>query len=556
MVGRLNDDYNPLLDDEDDDFYDGVLGGGGDDDEDDALPSFGLEDGNILPSGESHVRELIDLRDTEFDAFHEPSVDGLYVDEDLVSGESDRRVMDYGSGAEDYDYFEDESDSVLGSVSASDVGYAEVPDDVIDDVAEDSDYDSDGDFEIVDGLYVPVAQFAGDESDDDEFDDDEDLNSILDRGSFDLDSDDDYDDDEMYGFKIDDVISRGIDLGASDVHLVPNSYVAYSILGDIAYTKEFGILRGDVAVRAYSSMTSNVAQHLFVDEFELDTSYVVQAGKYKGRRTRLNVGYTMGELFMVLRIIADVIPSPESLGISPMVQSWTTLAKGLVLVCGPTGSGKSTSFASLIRKRQLEAAGKIITIEKPVEFIYGSVGRGLVVQREVGKDTHSFANGLTSAMRQAVNVIMVGEVRNREEVDEALRASETGHLTFTTMHTNSPAATITRIMSLYNGDEQLRVLGSLKDNVRGIMNQVLVKSIDGNSRVAVHSILAVNDEVASYIGKGDSHAIEMYMRKHGLTIEHALVRAVREGKCSLADARVHVTSPFYFDELVENLKPL
>lgn len=358
--------------------------------------------------------------------------------------------------------------------------------------------------------------------------------------------------DELAGFRIDKVVEKAIDLQASDIHLSADTEVAFSIRGDIVRMPEFGIVPSVILQRAYTKITTNVAQSKFAEDLELDTSYRVKTGKYKDRRLRLSVGRSFTNVFMVFRIISEEIPSPEQLGINPVVQGWTALPNGLVLICGPTGTGKSTTFASLIRKIQLERAQKIITIEKPIEYVYGNVGKAFITQREVGSDARNFSNALTSAMRQAPDIIMVGEVRNREEIDELLRASETGHLALSTMHTNSPAATITRIKSMYEGDEQLRVLGSLKDNVRGIANQVLLKTVDGKSRFAVQSVLNVTDEVSKMIGEGDSNAIEQYMRRNGLTIEHELVKALHSGRCTLDEARSKSASPIFFDSLLDD----
>jgi Tfp pilus assembly pilus retraction ATPase PilT len=170
-----------------------------------------------------------------------------------------------------------------------------------------------------------------------------------------------------------------------------------------------------------------------------------------------------------------------------------------------------------------------------------------VTQREVGVDAVTFGDALTSAMRQAPDVIMIGEVRNREEVSELLRASESGHLAMSTMHTNSCAATINRIRSLFEGDEQKRILSTLSDNLRGICNQVLVKSPDGQKVSAVREILPMDGELKKYVAEGDVAAIRLYQEKRGIAMEDELVRAYQRGLCTLDEARAQAVNLDYFD---------
>lgn len=395
------------------------------------------------------------------------------------------------------------------------------------------------------------ASFYGDEINDSDGDG---LDYLLSEG--------DEDDDESYfsesfrgdtrnGLDIDKILGRAIELKASDVHINPDGYVAFTILGEINHMTEFGIVPANMAQRCYSLITTHAAQAVFAEALELDTSYVIKRGVNKGRRFRLSAGRTMSNVFMVFRVISDNIPRPKDLGVPPSLENWVQLPNGLVLICGPTGTGKSTTFASLVNEINQTKAKKIITVERPIEYVYPHDGMGLVTQREVGRDARSFSNALTSAMRQSPDVIMIGEVRDREEVDSLLRASESGHLAFSTMHTNTPPGTINRIKSLYEGDEQLRVLSSLKDNVRGIANQVLVKTKDGRGRFAVHCVLDVTPEVSEMIGRGDTGAIQDYMEEKELTMEHKLVEAVLAKKCDAATAREYCIFPNFFDDILK-----
>lgn len=515
LSGSGEDVYNPLLDD----------------DEDDVLPELDFD--GVMSSGEVRAPELVDL------VFER---DNIFPDDDEEDG--DDGEDDFGEVVGSVSGRGDDLASILGAVSG-----------VVSPVS------------AVSPAYAVSAVSAGGVGsgvsvtrfyDDNGSDYDDDLDSILAASEdsfegYDLDSDD-YDVDELAGFRIDTVIERAIDAGASDIHLSADTEVAFTVRGDIVRVPEFGLIPPMIVQRVYTKITSNVSQSYFAENFELDTSYVVKTGRYAGRRLRLSVGRSFSNIFMVFRVISDVIPSPDDLGVSPVVQGWAELPSGLVLICGPTGTGKTTTFASLIRKIQLERAQKIITVEKPIEYIYGDVGKAFVTQREIGPDARSFDDALTSAVRQHPDVIMVGEVRDRLEFDTLLRASETGHLALSTMHTNSPSATITRIKSLYDGDEQLRVLGSLGSNLRGIANQVLLKSVDGRSQFAVQSVLNVDDEVSVLIGEGDAAGIEQYMRSRGLTMEHELIKAFRSGKCTLAEARSKSSNPIWFDKLLKDFR--
>ncbi len=374
-----------------------------------------------------------------------------------------------------------------------------------------------------------------------------------------LEFDDDFssDSDEAYedvSIDLDKVITVAIEAGASDIHIRPYDEIAFTVLGEIVRASEFGEIDPNMTVKLQQKIVSHQLEQAFTQEFELDTSYVVKTGLHKGRRLRLSVGRTDGAVYMVFRIIADRMPTPDELNIPQPMRDWVNLPSGLVLVNGPTGSGKSTTLSSLMQEMQFTRACNIITVEKPIEYMYGTKPgqKAIITQREVGRDTRSFAAALTSAMRQAPNVILVGEVRNKLEIDELIRAAETGHLAISTMHTTSCPATVNRIRSLYEGDDQLRVLSSLSENLRGLMTQALVVSPDGTRRTAVREVLQVNTEISDYILKGDTKAMRQYQERNGITMEHELVKAVLNKEASIASARGKAPDPFYFDELLKN----
>lgn len=209
----------------------------------------------------------------------------------------------------------------------------------------------------------------------------------------------------------------------------------------------------------------------------------------------------------------------------------------------------TNSLASIMRDIQLNQSKKIITVENPIEFVYPQDGKGLVVQRAIPEDCLSFGDGLTSAMRSAPNIILIGEVRNRKEVDELLRASETGHLAVSTIHTSNNVTTLNRIRSLYEGDEQRRILATLGDNLRGIVNQTLVKSVDGHSRFAVREILQVDFKIRKMIQEDRIAEIRKLQEEEFSTMEHKLIDCVLMGKCTYEMAISKAPDPTYLEFL-------
>lgn len=361
------------------------------------------------------------------------------------------------------------------------------------------------------------------------------------------------------GFDVNAILADAIDYGASDIHISPSKGVFFTYLGDIRFMEEYPIPDGRVTQAVLDYIATNIASQRFIRDQELDTSFVLREDtvrrdqgveqRHVGRRFRVSFGREFDDVFIVLRVISDNIPSPESLGIEDDLLKIVHASAGLVMVNGETGAGKSTTLASLLREVQLRRPSKIITIEKPVEYVYPNDGRALVTQREVGRDTYSFERALTSAMRQAPDVILLGEVRDREEMSELLRAAETGHLAISTMHTKNVATTISRIMGLFQVDDQKRVLLSLADSLQTMVNQVLMKSADGKSRFAVRELLTINNEIRGYIAEGDVTAIRDYQIRHEITMEHELVRAAFSGRCLVETARANAVNLEEFDAL-------
>lgn len=559
MLSMLGSDVsNPLLDDEDE-VYPIV--------ENPVVERSGMSQrGSSTRGGESIVEEHLPKEDSFFGygAFSGSGVSSAVSDaNDDTFDDVARFEQDFPDGHGDWvesvhrmdESFDDVSDTVVAGFDSSST------DDFVDGVG------------VSDGLSSDDAEplsFGGDSLEDllgpvDGSDDvaaSEDLydsmDSILAAADGALNEDDSSyyavtdDDDELGGLSLDAIIGQAIEMEASDIHLSSDDMVAFTILGEIHRIPDWGVLNSVQVQRIYTSIASHVSQDDFAKDLELDTSYVVKTGRHRGRRLRLSVGRSFHNVFMVFRVIADVIPTPQELGVSGSLLEWCNLPNGLVMMNGPTGTGKSTTLASLLRQIQLTRPAKIITIEKPIEFVYGTDGKALVTQREVGgRDTRTFAGALTSAMRQAPDIIMLGEVRNQVEVNELLRAAETGHLAISTMHTNSAPATVNRIKGLYQGDDQIRILGSLSEVVRGFANQVLLKTPDGSGRFAVREVLDVDETVSRMILRGDVEGIKNYQMSNGITMEHELVKVVLGGRANREEARRATSNVARFDHLLK-----
>ncbi|MFD2168315.1 PilT/PilU family type 4a pilus ATPase [Thalassotalea euphylliae] len=249
---------------------------------------------------------------------------------------------------------------------------------------------------------------------------------------------------------------------------------------------------------------------------------------------------------MVIRRIVTDIPDADDLGLPPVLKDVVMSKRGLVLFVGGTGTGKSTSMAALIGYRNKNARGHILTIEDPVEFVHEH-GKSMITQREVGLDTESFDAALKSSLRQAPDVILIGEIRSQEIMEHALAFAETGHLCIATLHANNANQAIDRIMHLVPAEQHQKLQFDLALNLRGIIAQQLVPTKDGNGRVAAIEILLNSPYIAELIKKGDVGSIKEVMEKSNelgmQTFDQALFNLYQQGLINYADALHHADSP-------------
>jgi twitching motility protein PilT len=257
----------------------------------------------------------------------------------------------------------------------------------------------------------------------------------------------------------------------------------------------------DTKSLAYSVLT-DAQKHRFEENLELDFSF----GLKNLARFRGNVFNQRGAVGAVFRTIPWEIKGFDALGLPPVVKSMCDKPRGLILVTGPTGSGKSTTLAAMLDKINSEREEHMITIEDPIEFLHNHK-KCLVNQREVHADTHSFSNSLRAALREDPDIVLIGEMRDLETIEAALRIAETGHLTFATLHTNSAASTINRIIDVFPAHQQPQIRAQLSMVLEGVLCQALLPRVDGRGRAMVMEILVPNPAIRNLIRDDKIHQI-------------------------------------------------
>ncbi|MEO2082620.1 MAG: PilT/PilU family type 4a pilus ATPase, partial [Desulfurobacteriaceae bacterium] len=251
---------------------------------------------------------------------------------------------------------------------------------------------------------------------------------------------------------ITDLLKEVIERGASDLHLAPGSPPRLRLVGELIPLTEYGVLTPSDTKRLIYSVLTDIQKKRLEEDLELDFSFGIKGiARFRG-----NAYFQRGTLAAAFRLIPFDIPEFKSLGLPSVIETFAHKDKGLILVTGPTGSGKSTTLASLINIINHTYHYHIITIEDPIEFIYDH-DKCLVTQRELGSDTKSFARALRAALREDPDVILVGEMRDPETIEAALTAAETGHLVFSTLHTNSAVETINRIVDVFPAEKQAQI---------------------------------------------------------------------------------------------------
>ncbi len=303
------------------------------------------------------------------------------------------------------------------------------------------------------------------------------------------------------------LLKKMTDAGGSDLHLSTNSAPQIRVHGHLSAIPGFGPLTAADTKRLAYSVLTDAQKHRFEENLELDFSFGLKGMS----RFRANLFNQKGAVGAVFRAIPYEIKTFDALGLPSVVADMCKKPRGLVLVTGPTGSGKSTTLASMVDKINVDRHDHILTIEDPIEFLH-SHKNCLVNQREVAADTHSFGSALRTALRQDPDVVLVGEMRDLETIEMALRIAETGHLTFATLHTNSAYSTINRIIDVFPAAQQAQVRTQLSLVLEGILCQSLLPKASGDGRVMALEVLVPNSAIRNLIREDKIHQIYSMMQ--------------------------------------------
>lgn len=348
-----------------------------------------------------------------------------------------------------------------------------------------------------------------------------------------------------------DLLRKMTEMGGSDLHLTTNSAPQVRVHGHLSPLPGFQPLTpGDTKRLAYSVLT-DAQKHRFEENLELDFSFGLKGMS----RFRANLFNQKGAVGAVFRAIPYEIKSFEALGLPPIISDLCKKPRGLVLVTGPTGSGKSTTLAAMIDKINIDRHDHILTIEDPIEFLHNHKNC-IVNQREVAADTHGFGAALRTALRQDPDVVLVGEMRDLETIEMALRIAETGHLTFATLHTNSAYSTINRIIDVFPAAQQAQVRTQLSLVLEGIMCQALLPKSTGDGRCMALEILVPNAAIRNLIREDKIHQIYSMMQtgqdKFGMqTFNQSLATLYHKRQITLETAMQRSSNADELKELID-----
>ena len=345
--------------------------------------------------------------------------------------------------------------------------------------------------------------------------------------------------------KIKDLLEYSLKSGASDLHLS---------VGSIPMVRINGIMNKlqlpALELRQMESIKNEVLnanqKKLFDKNLELDFSTAIEGGRF-----RVNFFHQINGLSAVFRTIPAEIKSTDELGLPPILNQLAMKEKGLILLTGPTGSGKSTTLAAMIDYVNENKSCHIITIEDPVEYFHSSKN-SMINQRELGQSTHSFSNALKSSLREDPDVILVGEMRDLETMQLALTAAETGHLVFSTLHTSSAVKTIDRIIDVYPAGQKDQIRSMLSESLLAVIAQKLLQNNDLNGRVPASEIMVANSAIRNLIREDKIYQIPTLIQSGGQdgmqSLDHDLQRLVQQGKVSREEAAIHANNTEIFEK--------
>lgn len=295
-------------------------------------------------------------------------------------------------------------------------------------------------------------------------------------------------------------------LGCSDLHFTTDIPPIVRLHGSLKQMSEYPSLTNDIIMDVMKQMTNDAQKASIAQSIDTDFSYVTESGF----RHRVNIYFQRGNTAIAIRLLRNDIPTLEELKLPDILSDFCMRPRGLVLVTGPTGSGKSTTLAAMIDYVNIHKSAHIITVEDPIEYMHEHK-RCMVNQREVGMDVPDFASALRAALREDPDVILVGEMRDFETISAAVTAAETGHLVFSTLHTTSASDTINRIIDVYPEHQQQQIRAQLANVLVAVISQTLVPTADGKGRIAAQEILNVTDACSAMIRDNKVHLLEIVL---------------------------------------------
>ncbi len=347
-----------------------------------------------------------------------------------------------------------------------------------------------------------------------------------------------------------DLLLMSLELKASDLHIttgLPPMFRINGILTPMANAKYLSPLDTKELV---DELMDEPVKNRLQQKGEVDFSYTIPGIS----RFRVNVYSQRKSMAAAIRVIVPDIPSINELGLPDILKDLAMKPRGLILVTGPTGSGKSTTLAAMVRHMNTHRNSHVITIEDPIEYLHAH-NQCMINQREIGDDTHAFADALRSALREDPDVILVGEMRDLETINTALMASETGHLVLSTLHTSSAATTIDRIIDVFPPNQLQQIKVQLASVLQGIICQQLLPTLEGTGRVAAMEALIVNDAVRNMIREGKTHQIDTVIQtgiKAGMApMDYSLANLVKRKMVTLEEANLRCVNPELFSKYLD-----
>lgn len=347
---------------------------------------------------------------------------------------------------------------------------------------------------------------------------------------------------------LDSLLMSAQQIKASDLHITSNKIPLVRVLGSL---QPLGtdILSSDDVIRIIRAVLTHEQDAIFQQGNDVDTSF----SDSLHQRYRVNVYTTMGQPSLAIRLLRNHIPTLDELNMPEVLKSLAEVPRGLVLVTGPTGSGKSTTLAAMIDYINARRSKHILTLEDPIEYIH-TPKKAHLSQREIHKDVKGFNEALRSALREDPDVILVGEMRDHETISLALTAAETGHLVFSTLHTTGAASTIDRIIDVFPPHQQSQIRTQLSSVLKGVVSQTLIPRIDVNERIAAHEIMIMNEAIGNLIRENKLVQINSVIQtgvKLGMqTLETSLARLVSDGIITSDSAFEYSSNKEYLKRLL------